>query len=428
LKIVCFSHNAPPQNDPEAFCTARFLSALSAHGSDVHLITMVHPDAIEREVTEKLLDPWIRLTRLEREQSSAASRAAAIRNGVIGEEAAAFAKCVAAVREALARAGKGRAILLTRAYPAFSNMVGYACRREAAVWIAHFSDPFPGFGMYSRRNGWRAHVDHWWARRILSSADLVTVACRNALRWFSEKVCSDLAAKVHVVYPIGFPHLTDVAAAYTAASAECRFTHVGYWSERRYMRRVLEEFTAAASEVPGIFLHHLGATDVPGRSLLKAAAHSILAPGSDSIASPLAASRLLAESDVNMVIDQNDGLGYSPYLASKFAYAVAAGRPILAIGEADSEVALLCREHGGFYFADITRPGALQRSLVAVARTSPTLRARPSESLQRVFRPGTVAGAFLDRVDALMQEKQVLAPAVARGFDSRNIEERRLTP
>ena len=69
-------------------------------------------------------------------------------------------------------------ILLTRAFPLVSNLVGYYCRKDASAWVAHFSDPYPPFEW---QNHWYSRlarpIHRRWARRILEQADLITVTC-----------------------------------------------------------------------------------------------------------------------------------------------------------------------------------------------------------------------------------------------------------
>ena len=408
MKVVCFSYNAPPKNDAEGFCTARFLSALSQHGADVHLITMDHPGEVEPPAIEALLDSRIQVTRIPLSGQSCGNLCQSLKCGVLGTESLDFARCVAEVRNALSSQVTTSAVLVTRAYPAFSNMVGYKCRKDAAMWVAHFGDPYPGFQMYSRRNSWRRFVDQWWGKRIFNEADLVTVTCRNAVRWFAESLGEHIKAKMHVVYHVGFPHLRSTQSIFSSdrgsqANDVLKFTHVGFWSERRSMGRVLEEFAEAAALLPKVELRQFGPTDLVGRELLNRLSTNFLSVCAQGASSPFVSSELLVASDVNVVIDQNDSIGYCPYLASKFAYCVASQRPILAVGEPDSEMAKLHEEYGSFYFADVTRPGALRNVVCEIAKAPSDGLKIPSDALSALFRPETVAKAFLDRTDDMLR-------------------------
>jgi hypothetical protein len=413
MVIVCFSYNAPPQNDPEAFCTARFLSALAAKGIHVHLVTMDHEPSIDPALTAFFLDRRVRVTRIPIESPR---RIVNLINGFRyrfhGPLAHQLAQCISTLKSVLR--DYENPILLTRSYPVISNIVGYYCRHHAAHWFAHFGDPYPGFGMYSRRDFWKHHADLWWSKIIFQRASAVTVTCRNAVKWFSEILNTDVSTKTAVVTHIGFPHLTQGTNTY-ADSREVRFAHVGFWSERRYLQSVLAEFGAANALNPHILLEQHGPMDTGWLEETMSTNSSYLRVHSNRPMSPKIASAILGESDINVVIDQNDNLAYCPYLASKFAYSVASGRPVLAIGQSDSEMAKLHAEFGGFYFSDIRSSGDLRDILLSIASTPRDHWSYPSAALMNAFSPDEVASKFLLRVEKVLgHDKAPCREAITR--------------
>lgn len=402
MVIVCFSYNAPPQNDPEAFCTARFLSALAAKGIHVHLVTMDHEPSIDPELMSFFLDSRVNVTRIPIERPSRIANAINnVRYRFHGPLAHPLSQCISTVNSVLR--DYENPILLTRSYPIISNIVGYYCRPNAAHWVAHFGDPYPGFGMYSRRHFWKHHADLWWAKRIFLRASVITVTCRNATRWFSDTLKIGVVKKTEVVTHIGFPHLTKRPSAFSH-SDEVRFAHVGFWSERRYLTAVLAEFRAANALNPRIRLEQHGPMDVAEFDETRGLNSAYFRAHSNRPISPKTASSILSEADINIVVDQNDQLNYCPYLASKFAYGVASGRPILAIGQSDSEMAKLHSEFGGFYFSDIRSSGNLRDILLSIASTPRDHWIYPNAALIKAFSPDEIASKFLLRIEKLLAQ------------------------
>lgn len=402
MNIVCFSYNAPPQNDPEAFCTARFLSSLAQGGVNVHLVTMDHGPGIDAELVSFFLNHRIKVTRIPIEKPRLIIRAVSnVRYRYHGPFAHQLSRCISTVNRVLRTYEKP--ILLTRSYPVISNIVGYYCQRNVEHWMAHFGDPYPGFGMYSRRHLWKYYADLWWARKICNRSSLITVTCRNANRWFCDTLKMDISPKVEVVPHIGLPHLTEKHFS-SISSSKVTFSHVGFWSERRSLTSVLSEFHAAHTLNSNIRLEQHGPMDVSSFDYKRDVNYAYFSAYINEALSPRAASLILSQADINIVIDQDDQLSYCPYLASKFAYAVAAGRPILAIGQADSEMSRLYAEIEGFYFCDIRLKGALRQTLLSIASSPGDSWVCPNEALIKAFSPETIANKFLLRVSDLLAQ------------------------
>jgi hypothetical protein len=401
MRVVCFSCNAPPLNDPEAFCTARLLSAMSHHGAEVHLVTFDHAEEISRNAQSQLLDSRVPVTRVSgTTRGQVRCAAAMLKYGYPGPWAERIDPCVRELRRVL-RQHPG-AWLLTRSSPLLSNVVGYHCRAEAAGWIAHFSDPCPGIAAYSRRSLWRYTADRWWVRRIFERADLVTTTCRNAERWFRQSLGGRAAPeKMHVIGHIGVPVLGGGVPTLAGDTSCVNFTHVGLWNNRRRPQVILDEFRRAFAQYPHIRIYQFGPMERgQGEALSRECAQFFSASAAYNL-SPEQASRIMMDSDVNVIVDQYDELEYCPYLASKFAYAVAAGRPILALGQRDSEMAKLHAEHGGFYFAEVGTPGDVCNAVSALARASRSEWLRPGAALRAQFEPATVARSLIARLAVL---------------------------
>ncbi len=51
--------------------------------------------------------------------------------------------------------------------------------------------------------------------------------------------------------------------------------------------------------------------------------------------------------DVNVIVDTDLGLPYSPFILLKFPHSVCAGRPMLMLSAKDSEMARMTAKYGG---------------------------------------------------------------------------------
>lgn len=399
MRIVCFSFLSLPLSDPEAYCTARFLSALARAGADVTLLTVVHPDEVDPSACAELQDPAINVVRLPLDKSKTISIGDAVRYGFVSWHAVHLKSLIEGVRRHLS--SHSESVLISRSFPAISNVVAYHARDLARLWVAHFSDPYPGLQMYSGRMlHWRL-LDSRWAKRILRSADLVTVTNRNAMRWFREVHGAAARGRFHVAYHVGGPPLDhdDVDARFDPQLAN--FVHVGFWPRRRYLAEVFGEFGFAHASNGRIALHHFGQVEPGVAEEIRTARLPWLRLVTEPM-SPRFATAVLESRTVNVVVDQADRLPYCPYLASKFAYAVTSGRPLLAIGQADSEMSRLAREYGSFYFADVTQPGSLRRTLLEMTENGIDKLAVPSARLRSLFAPEDVADKFVAVVEGAM--------------------------
>tara|TARA_B110000285_G_C15002787_1_gene552297 strand:- start:225 stop:1121 length:897 start_codon:yes stop_codon:yes gene_type:complete len=290
---------------------------------------------------------------------------------------------------------------VTRAYPVASNIIGYKLKQKLGItWIAHFSDPYPGFGMYSRRNIHIKYIDSWWARRILRNADVISVTCENALRWFKDYHNTDVKVKWTVTDHIGDPPLR-VSGRIIGSHSDLVFAHVGRLHRQRYVDAIIREFSDFHQiEGPTFRLLQFGPVDLG--EMYKSPKHRQLPVWfevlSGQVNSPTDATIVLDEADVNVVVDQDDGIASCPYLASKFAYAVIAGKPILAIGQKDSAMAQMCAEYKCFYFADGREKGDISRVLSEIVRAPAEARLIPSDRLKDKFMQQRVAQGFVEAV------------------------------
>jgi len=199
----------------------------------------------------------------------------------------------------------------------------------------------------------------------------------------------------HVTYHVGSPSLCTTDQLFSLDDSLINFAHVGFWSKRRYLEDVLREFEQAHQENPRLSLHQFGPIE-PGTEKELAQKRWITVRA--GMISPRMSTAILESENINLVIDQNDRTPYCPYLPSKFAYAVKSRRPILAIGQLNSEMGKLFQEYRCFYFADIRQPGSLCTALLEISRTPPDHLLRPCYSLNKIFDSENVASNFTEKI------------------------------
>lgn len=344
MRFLCFSFLSPPATDAESACTGRFLSALADAGHEVKLISLDYrsiSNCLEESIEKELLDGRIEVERIAIKHTSLWKRVITkIRYGLFGI-------CTEYIDEAV-RITKSDlllhpdTILITRsAWPA-SNIVGWYCRKHARAWIPHFSDPFPSYKKMKLREVWRYPFAYFWLIRILRDANFVTVTCHNAIRYFNEITFRIFNAKFHITYHIGFPRLKTCGYSVTSNKGEKVIVHVG----ALFSGRPVARFAEIASLISGVrFVQYGSVFDQEIKKSIEV----------HRIESPRMATDAMSTADAILVCDLDSGFGYTPYLPSKFAYAVALNRPIICLTTEDSEMARFAKLVPGIYFVDMKK-------------------------------------------------------------------------
>ena len=402
MNFVCFSTLTVPKNTAQAFTACRFYSALAQAGCRVHLVTFEQPEELAPDICAELLDSRIEVIRIPFKPPRNVRIWERFRNRSTVDYHWWDSTSLAArdkVAEVLRKVDQP--ILISRSYPLESHLTVYDIRREARLWIPHFSDPWPiplKAVIDDLNSGALARIRYRYnmamVRKIIRESGFVTVTCRNAIGYFSETYRGVSADRFHVCQHIGSPPLKSAGFQADKEPGSFNIVHTGGLAYDRYPGPLVREFSQAAEKWPQLRLTLYGRIENLNTD---SARHPWLRLMKDSLADPRVATDLIRQSDMNLVVDTETILPYSPFLASKFAYAVGAGRPLLGVGESDSAMARLRDEFGSTYFADITKHGELADLLLKIRdehRPIPT----PNPSLQDRFFATTVIGEFLNRV------------------------------
>jgi glycosyltransferase involved in cell wall biosynthesis len=406
LEIVCVSHNAPPLNDAEALCTARLLSALVAYGARVHLIAAEVTPTLDSDITAEILDPRVRVTYVRANSGRASRFAGMARYQYHGAHAEWMGSAIAVTRKVLKEYTKP--ILLSRACPWISNFVGYYCCDLAKAWVAHFSDPFPP-------HEWQ---DHWysrlvrpinrrWARRILSRSDLVTITCPNAIRYIEQRSGLRFREKAEVVTHLALPKLKPGTFRIERKPDDFVVAHIGTLMMRRRPDLLLPGALMAMERHPQIRFLQYGHVDA---GVLKLSNSS---PAFDRLEikhvenlSPRDAADLQAQVDVNMIVDTDLGLSYSPFILSKFPHSVCAGRPMLMLSAGDSEMARMTAKYGGGEFVPFSTPEAVAEAICRLyARRNEKINSARTTEYQAEFSVEAIVTPFFQQLTKLMNQE-----------------------
>jgi glycosyltransferase involved in cell wall biosynthesis len=298
-------------------------------------------------------------------------------------------------------------ILLSRACPWVSNFVGYYCCERAKAWVAHFSDPYPPFE-------WQDHwysrlarpINRHWARRILRRADLVTVTCPNAIRYIEEKSGLSFRNKAEVVTHLALPKLKPGSFKLDRKPGEFVVAHIGTLMMRRRPDLLLKGIILAMERHPEIRFLQYGYVDKEILSVF----HSSPAFGQLDLRhvgnlSPRDAADLQDQVDVNVIVDTDLGLPYSPFMLSKFPHSVCAGRPMLMLSAVDSEMARMTARYDGGEFVSFSSPQAVAEAICRLFdhgdKRNGSVHLR---EYQTEFSAQAVVTPFIERLTRLMNQ------------------------
>jgi glycosyltransferase involved in cell wall biosynthesis len=115
--------------------------------------------------------------------------------------------------------------------------------------------------------------------------------------------------------------------------------------------------------------------------------------------SPRDAADLQEQVDVNVIVDTDLGLPYSPFILSKLPHSACAGRPMLLISSQDSEMARLTEKYGGGEFVPFSTPEAVADAICRLLVNSKQKQNHKGGcDYQLQFTPERIALPFLNRL------------------------------
>jgi hypothetical protein len=118
--------------------------------------------------------------------------------------------------------------------------------------------------------------------------------------------------------------------------------------------------------------------------------------------SPRDAAALQEQVDVNVIVDTDLGLTYSPFILSKYPHSVCSGRPMLMLSAPDSEMARMTAKYGGGEFVPFSTPEAVAEAIGRLfARRNEKIDSVRLAEYQAEFSPEKIAQPFFERLKKL---------------------------
>lgn len=398
MNFVIFARNFFPQNDPEAFCSTRFASALAREGHKVHVITAEYYGGDDSY--KKLLHPNVIVTRVKAEKREVKIngrwssfrwvnlRRLTVMDGDIHNLSAFVSTTKKVLRQ------YENPVLVTRTHPMMSLYVGWHCRKYAAKWISHLSDPIPWFPYNSCMVKLQGEFMRFWLRRAFRYADATSVTCKRVIRWYRES----LGAVVDENKCFVTPHIGDnklapaIGVVKSLANSEKMILHSGdmYYGRGELILDAVEEVNNEGIQCKFVQDRAVNAilTEKFGRYH-----HAILMDGKRTAEESVA---LMNSATAVFVSDFNCDIDYSPYLMSKFVYQLFGDKPMIVYAKIDSEKHDYCVRfpEAGLFFA---KQGDLKSLVVACKAALSCDKANFNrEAIRREFSEEKIARDFIE--------------------------------
>ena len=406
MNIVVVSTNFLPKNDAEAFCTARFASALSRAGHRVYAVTLQQQQGVSQDVYSAIVDSGIQIVSVGYSLSDKYVLSQ-IRYRCPEREISACSALIFETKKLLRQLDEP--ILVTRTYSVTSLVVGWHCRKYANKWICHLSDPIPSalwnpsFSLSPRKlKDWLKY--QWiynWIRRGLLDSDAVSVTCPGVIRFYNDRYGRSVdEKKVFVVTHIGDTRLAGLKNIVTFEKPRDGklIVHPGDLYTSRKMDALAEAVRTINAEGLDCTLVHIGYGGLYGTRLQKEFPTAYVRYDRNAELT-VAASQV---ADVLYTTDSITGLPYSPQILSKFVYQLFEDKPILVETSADGIMHQCAVDYpeAGIFWVDrddlSTMTEALKRALSCDVRKIDRSRVR------LLFSEKSVVESFVQKVCSLL--------------------------
>jgi glycosyltransferase involved in cell wall biosynthesis len=243
---------------------------------------------------------------------------------------------------------------------------------------------------------------------MLTHADLVTVTCPNVIRYIEEKTGVAFRSKTEVVTHLALPKLKPGGFKLDRKPGEFVVAYIGAMMTRRRPDLLLKGALLAMERHPDIRFLQYGYVDAEILELCRSSpAFSRLDMRHIGNLSPRDAADLQEQVDVNVIVDTDLRLPYSPFILSKFPHSVCAGRPMLTLSASDSEMARLTAKHGGGEFVPFSTAEAVAEAICRLyERRAQSLRPDQWAEYQAEFSPERIARPFYERLQSLVPGRE----------------------
>jgi glycosyltransferase involved in cell wall biosynthesis len=121
--------------------------------------------------------------------------------------------------------------------------------------------------------------------------------------------------------------------------------------------------------------------------------------------SPRDAADLQGQVDVNVIVDTDLGLPYSPFILSKYPHAACAGKPMLTLSCNDSEMARMMMKHRGGEFVPFSTAEAVAEAIIRLNQNRHNVGESNAAAFQNEFSIDAIVRPFLNRLEQIQGSK-----------------------
>jgi len=369
MNIVIFTWNFLPEDDAEAYCTARFASALAAQGHDVHVVTPKHPQIVGDDICSQILATNIRCTTFN---------APVIKSRFLKRTVDAtcmklwfpgmYREAIGVLRSVLQNTQAP--VLISRSLPAQSYLIACQCRKYASCWIAHFSDPWPWNSFGSKaKNVVVSTLVKRQVRNVIRQADGISVTCRQVLPFFEREYGSTYNRNSHKFFVV--PHIGDPLLEPTGDMPVLSqikkpvISHCGVMNSQRYCVEVIAALQSLAATGLEFEYLQIGHMDISASRILQARKVSF---SEIECKNPSFATLIHRKSKVCLVLDTRTNYSTSLFLPSKFVYLLFTDTPIVVYTPKGSAMETLATEYpeAGIIWAEAEKQDSLNNAVTSI--------------------------------------------------------------
>lgn len=405
LRVLCISPWFVPLANSEAFCGGKLARALIESGVDIEVIhcsnyfrtSHLDSSASWRVAMGASVD--VR-TPVERQR---------VRSLVAGARyrSLSFARWIPAVvkQSRLMHEHKPFDLVYSRSLPYVAHIAGYWTAKALSLpWVANINDPWD----FPRSFRDEVHGATWltnslsdsWLRRTLATANVVTYPSERLRDYHRRRTRIDHPAAV-------IPHVGCFASERSLAGPQCddalHFVHAGKLGSNESIKRDSQGLLAGLSlfldrnpEVRSrIVLTLVGSADPETQSCVERLRLGSVVRTTGSVSYDESI-RYIRDASVCVLVEGNIAEGI--FLASKLAYYLSLGKPVLALSPRAGVAADLAKE-GGITRVDVTDAESVAAEIARYyddfCQGNLATRA-PSSSLRSMFEPQVIAKQFLE--------------------------------
>jgi glycosyltransferase involved in cell wall biosynthesis len=310
--------------------------------------------------------------------------------------------------------------VLTSGPPQFVHLLGlYLKRRHRLPWVADFRDPWITGGSEYRPQSLRGLWGAFWERQVMARADLLVANAPNACRSFRESFprhAGKFLTLTNGFDPEAFPRRESPRLQ----SGPLRIVHAGELYAGRDPRPFLDALQGLRQEratpLRVVFLGRApgGGVDLPAEVERRGLGEVVTITGQVPYQQALAE---LCQADLLLLLDS---AGRRVGVPAKLYEYFGAGRPLLALAEADGDTAAVLRESGlPHRIAPPNDPAKIRLALgeLVDGLAGHTLPAAVEQQTAR-FTRAAIAGRLAESLEGLLLAQAVRAGCTTKSLPS----------